>query len=164
MRLKKKPQKAGGSVPRRLINLEHYVPAYLTFIANKWSRSASRLYLSQFGIGIEAWRIIVLLAIEKSITANRICQVIFMDKASVSRSLKNLEALGLIEFKDDPSDARQRFIELTTKGLAIHDEIIGIALARETRLLACLSDEEQETLTHLLARVHANLDVLDDDH
>lgn len=146
-----------------VIDLENYVPAYLTFIANKWSRSASRLYLSRFGIGIEAWRIMVLLAIEGRITANRIRQVIFMDKASVSRSLRTMHERGLIALTENPADARQRFVELTQPGFEIHDQIIGLALAREERLLACLSDEERRTLVGLLLKIHGNLNVLDAD-
>jgi len=148
---------------RGLIDLQNYVPAYLTFIANKWSRSASRLYLTRFGIGIEAWRIMVLLAIEGPITANRICQVIFMDKGSVSRSLKAMHRMGLVSLTDNPADARQRFSALTEAGFDLHDRIVGLALTREARLLACLDEKERETLTRLLARVHANLPVLDEE-
>jgi hypothetical protein len=55
-----------------LIDLDRYVPAYLTWIANGLSRGASHNYRKVFGIGIESWRCLVLLAIHKSISAQRV--------------------------------------------------------------------------------------------
>lgn len=157
---KKKGQRKAGMEP--LIELDNYIPAYLTFLANKWGRSASHLYLTRFGIGIEAWRILVLLAIEGAITANRICQVIGMDKASVSRNVKRMQEMDLLSVEDNPDDGRQYFIELTQKGFELHDSMIPLVQAREERLLSCLTKKEQKQLCELLRRVHANLPALDD--
>lgn len=156
----RRPQRKAGERP--LVDLENYIPAYLTFLANKWARSASHLYLKRFGIGIETWRILVLLAIEGPITANRVCQVIGMDKASVSRNFKNMEERGLLLIEGDPDDARQRFAQLTQKGFALHDKILPLVLEREQRLLSALSIDERKILCDLLRRLHANLPALDD--
>jgi DNA-binding MarR family transcriptional regulator len=153
-------QRKAGEQP--LVDLENYIPAYLTFLANKWARSASHLYLKRFGIGIEAWRILVLLAIEGPITANRVCQVIGMDKASVSRNFKHMEERGLLLIEGDPEDARQRFAQLTQTGFALHDQMLPLVLEREQRLLSALSIAERKLLCDLLRRLHANLPALDD--
>ena len=55
-----------------VVDLERYVPAFLTWIANKLSRGASQAYLAAFDVGIETWRILVLLAIHRSISAQGI--------------------------------------------------------------------------------------------
>ena len=86
-----------------IIDLDHYVPAYLTWIANKLSRGASQTYLKVFNIGIETWRCLVLLAIHRSISAQRVSQIIGMDKASVSRCFKSMQARGLIVMGLDAS-------------------------------------------------------------
>jgi len=145
-----------------VIDLDNYFPAYLAWTANKWARSASHLYLKRYGIGIEAWRLLVLLAVEGRITANRVCQVIGMDKASVSRNFKHMHESGLIEISDDPDDKRKRFAELTPAGFALHDRMLPVVMRREQRLLACLTKEERATLQSYLRRVHANLPALDD--
>src|SRR3954471_18196762 len=54
-------------------DLERYAPAYLTFVANKLGRGASRNYLRVFDVGVETWRCLVLLAIHTSITAVTLC-------------------------------------------------------------------------------------------
>jgi DNA-binding MarR family transcriptional regulator len=133
------------------------VPALITFIANKLSRSATVLYQKRFGVNVTEWRILVLLAIEPGIPASRICHVIGFDKGPVSRTLSIMQGRGLVAIKAGPKDGRTHSISLTPKGRAIHDDIMVVALERESRLLGCLQKEEREVLINLLARVHGNL-------
>ncbi len=139
------------------IDLERYVPAYLIWIANKLTRGASQHYLNLFGVGAEVWRCMVLLAIHETISAQQVSQIIGMDKASVSRCFKQMAAKQLISLELDPADGRIRLASLTLHGQHIHDQILGIALAREEALLAVLSASERETLLGLLKRIHENL-------
>jgi DNA-binding MarR family transcriptional regulator len=147
------PDAAAPSV----IDLERYVPAFLTWIANKLSRGASQHYLNAFKVGIETWRCLVLLAIEGSISAQSVSRIIGMDKGSVSRCFKSMQAKGLITLRLDAGDGRLRIATLTKKGRALHDQIMGIALERERAFLSVLSEAERETLIKLLKRLHENL-------
>ena len=90
-------------------------------------------------------------------SAQYACRVIGMDKASVSRSFKRMQADGLITMALDPKDGRLRLASLTPKGQALHDEIRELALERERALLAPLSPQEREQLVDLLRRLHDNL-------
>jgi DNA-binding MarR family transcriptional regulator len=140
-----------------VLDLSRYVPGLLTFLANKLSRSATALYQREFGVNVTEWRIMSQLAIEPGIPASRICQVIGFDKGPVSRSLATMEGKGILTIEVDRADARRRVITLTEHGRALHDRIIGVALERERRLLACLSPEERERLITSLNAVHENL-------
>ena len=140
-----------------VVDLERYVPAYLTWIANKLSGGASTAYLSVFNVGIETWRLLVLLAIEKSLTAQAISRTIGMDKSSVSRAFKSMQVRGLITINLDNSDGRLRVATITTKGRALHDEILKLAMEREREFLSVLNDKERETLIGFLRRLHNNL-------
>ena len=84
------------------LDLERYVPAFVTFIANKLSRTATLLYQKKFGVNVTEWRIMSLLAIEPGITAVRICNVIGFDKGPVSRTLAGMQKRQLIEFNQIP--------------------------------------------------------------
>ncbi len=139
------------------VDLDRYVPAFLTWIANKLSRGASQNYLAVFDVGIETWRCLVLLAIHGSISAQQVSRIIGMDKASVSRCFKSMQAKGLIAMKLDADDGRLRIATLTKKGRALHDQILGVALERERAFLSVLTPEETETLIGLLKRLHENL-------
>ncbi|HTQ02526.1 MAG TPA: MarR family winged helix-turn-helix transcriptional regulator [Polyangiaceae bacterium] len=142
---------------RNVIDLERYAPAYLTFVANKLGRGASRNYLRLFNVGVETWRCLVFMAIHESITAQQLSQILGMDKAAVSRCFKRMQARKLITLGLDAADGRVRVATLTAAGRALHDEIRGIALERERALLSVLSESERDTLLVLLKRLHENL-------
>ena len=139
------------------LDLDRYVPAFVTFIANKLSNSATAFYQREFGVNVTEWRIMSLLAIEPGIPASRICHVIGFDKGPVSRTLAGLEKRGLVSIRTDPNDGRTHSISLTAKGRTTHDRVIVAALERERRLLSCLSKDEREVLIDLLRRLHENL-------
>ena len=149
--------KAPAPRNRGVIDLERYAPAYLTFVANKLGRGASRNYLKVFNVGVETWRCLVLLAIHTSITAQDVSQVLGMDKASVSRCFKGMQARRLITMGLDAADGRVRIATITREGRALHDEIRDMALERERALLSVLTESERDTLIRLLKRLHENL-------
>jgi DNA-binding MarR family transcriptional regulator len=144
-----------------VLDLEHYAPALLTFLANKLSRGANALYRRRFGVSVTEWRVLALLAIEPGISAARICQVIGLDKGPTSRCLAALARRGLVRIGADPLDGRRRMVTLSGAGRALHDRVLPVALERERRLLACLDVAERETLLLLLNRLHANLAEVD---
>jgi len=139
------------------VDLERYVPAYLSWISNKLSRGASQHYLSAFNIGIEVWRCLVLLAVESQVSAQQVSRVIGMDKAAVSRCFKTMHDQGFISFTLDAQDGRLRLAKLTPKGRVLHDEVLQVALEREKAFLSVLSDTEVNVLIDLLKRLHDNL-------
>lgn len=144
-----------------VIDLSVFVPAYITLIGNRWARSSSALYRKHFGIGIVEWRLMVLLANEPWIQASRVDEVIGMDKGAVSRTARVLAERGLLALRKSAADPRRREMDLTAAGRALHDQIIGITLARENRLLAGLSVKERETLVGFLGKMQANLNSLE---
>jgi DNA-binding MarR family transcriptional regulator len=139
------------------LDLNRYVPAMLTFLANKLATGASISYRKHFGIGVVEWRLLALLAVEDAITANRICQVIGRDKSAVSRSLQQLEMAGRVCGEIDSKDARRYTVSLTSEGKALHDRVLKVALERERRLLSNLSPKEIDTLVDLLGRLQKNV-------
>lgn len=142
------------------LDLDRYVPALLTFIANKLASTASQEYRKRFGVGVVEWRMLSMLAVENGITANRISQVIGLDKAAVSRALHQLSKTGHVEFVTDSSDARRQIVSLTTTGWKLHDQILEIALQREQILLDGLSSKDKETLIRLLRHLHGRVEYL----
>lgn len=142
---------------RDVLDLGGYVPYFLTAISNTWSRTSSRLYLERFGVGVTEWRVISQLAIEPGIAAQRICEVIELDKGAVSRSVAALVAAGHVREQADPRDARRQLLALTESGYGLHDQLIALATAREALLLADFTEEEKAAFTGFLRRLHARL-------
>lgn len=142
---------------RNQLDLERYVPALVTFLANKLSSGASACYRKHFDIGVVEWRLLALLKVETNITANRICQVIGLDKAAVSRALKILKERNCVSFVKDVNDGRSTLITLTPSGEDLHDQILKVALKREELLLGDLSKSELDSLINLLQKVNARV-------
>jgi len=155
-RLRRKPP-AERAADGPTLDIERYVPALITFIANKLSNSATAVYQRNFGVNVTEWRIMTQLALEPGIPASRICHVIGFNKGPVSRTLAVMQRRGLVAIRTDPNDGRTHSITLTAKGRAIHDKVIVVALEREKRLLSCLKADEREVLIDLLRRLHNNL-------
>ena len=139
------------------LDLDRYIPAYFTFLAGKISASASAIYRPRFGVGITDWRIIAMVASEPWISAGRICAATGLDKAAVSRSVHDLAKAGLVDVLPDGDDQRRHVIALTRKGLALHDGIVKLAIAREEELLKDFSRDERQTLLKFLMRLQARV-------
>lgn len=145
---------------RSTLNLDHYIPGLLTFLTNKMSSGASACYRKHFGIGIVEWRVLSMLALESHITANRMVQVIGLDKSAVSRALQLLEREGYTTSEVDVQDARRYTVALTEKGYELHDRVLVTALERESLLLSDLDSEEVKLLISFLHRMSAKLDIV----
>lgn len=152
------PTDSGRPKARALpvINQKRNVPLLLQHIANHLAVSAGHAYQEGVGVGLTEWRVIVQIAIEAEITANRICAIVGLDKASVSRAVSALQARGLIEVS--AADGRSNALTLTAAGRRLHDAGMPIARERQRRLLAGLSGAERNTLIDLLTRMFAKLD------
>ena len=150
------PERADDSrISPYALDLDNYVPAYLTFLAGKLSRSASAAYRPKFGVGITDWRIMALLATEPWISPGRICDVIGLNKAAVSRSVASMKSSGIVEvIREDQS---RQLIALTCKGLNLHNRIVKVSLERERNLLKNFSVFERKMLISFLWRMHAQV-------
>jgi DNA-binding MarR family transcriptional regulator len=138
-------------------HLDRWIPAHLLRLGNGMSRSASRLYLAMFGVGVIEWRILSILSYTSYVTAQTICDEIALDRAAASRSIHVLEERGLVRVADDVTDNRKRPITMTTAGKALHDQIYEIASKRVRLLMRGFSQEETETLLAMFRRMAVNL-------
>lgn len=142
----------------RVLDLSRYIPALLTFVSNKLSHGAGAKYRRLFGVGMAEWRVLSMLAVEPDIPASRICQVIGLDKALVSRVLQALRSRRLVSVKPDSQNGKRTIIRLTAEGKRLHDRILSVVHEREKILLSAFTAEEIETLINLLRRMHKQAD------
>jgi DNA-binding MarR family transcriptional regulator len=142
------------------IDMDAFIPAALTNLAQKITSTASAIYRPRFGVGITDWRIIALLAAEPWIAPVRICEATGLDKAAVSRSLRDLAEAGLVEVRTGEPNRRRLPVALTAKGLAVHDRIVIVALARQERLLKGFSSDERAQLRAFIARMQRELETI----
>lgn len=162
--LKSKQPEARIANPTRLrdgveiLDIAHYAPFLLNAVSNAWGRKTSTIYRNDFGLGLVEWRVIAMLNIEPSITASRVCDVIRLDKAAVSRALKHLLEKGLLSFEQPSNDPRKRLWRLSEEGLKTHDALLSVALSCENELVAGVAPEDLDVFLRVMRQMLANID------
>ena len=141
----------------RSIELDSYVPYLIKATANKLSQSRSSELKKGFGIGLNEWSCLALLAKEPEIAATRICEVSGFNKAVISRSVQALEEKGFIRSNSVPEHNRKKVMSLTAEGRRVHNEIMKQALARQELLLSGLNEAQRDQLIVLLRILHGNV-------
>jgi DNA-binding MarR family transcriptional regulator len=145
----------GSSSP--VLDLSSHLPTKVTVLANRLMRSASRYYRKRYGIGVVEWRIIMFVGQVTETRANRICSQTELDKGAVSRSLAVLQRMGLVSVQEDGADSRRNNVALTPKGRVLHDEMVPIALDRQSEVVADLTQAEIELFIDLIDRLQARV-------
>ncbi|MBF9033343.1 MarR family transcriptional regulator [Rhodobacterales bacterium HKCCE2091] len=143
-----------------ILDIENYVPFLLNAVSSGWQRVSAPRYRATFGLGITDWRVIAMLAIEPEITANRVCEVVKLDKAAVSRSINSMEASEHVIGTPVSAGSRNRTWRLTAKGERVHNQILEIALANELRLVSGIPLADLEICMRSLRQMIRNLDSL----
>ncbi|WP_378943242.1 MarR family winged helix-turn-helix transcriptional regulator [Paracoccus sp. R86501] len=142
----------------RILDIDHYAPFLLNAVSNAWSRNTSAIYRRDFGLSLVDWRIIAMLNIEPGITASRICDVIRLDKAAVSRSLKHLSEKELLRTQQPSNDPRKRLWWLSEAGLKTHDTLLAVALSCEEGLLSGVAAGDLDIFLKVMRQMLHNID------
>ncbi|MGY1635997.1 MarR family winged helix-turn-helix transcriptional regulator [Geodermatophilus sp. SYSU D00742] len=148
-----------GSQPHReklpvTIDREAYTPAYLSLVSNALSWGSTFQYMRRFGVGVNDWRVVSALGNHPGATAGEVCTVLGLNKSVVSRSVAGLTERGLVTI--ERADGQRR-LYLTADGVALHDQLLPLALERERWMLRGFSDEELGQLRDFLRRMHDNI-------
>jgi len=140
-----------------VLDSDRHIPYFFTYISNKLSNGAGKIYRELYYIGITEWRVMSVLAAQPDIGAHQICALLGIDKGVVSRSLSRLEELKLVRYSHG-KNGKTRPLRLSTRGMTRHEKMIEIALERERRLLSVLSAEEHDTLIQVMKKLRAAVD------
>jgi len=93
------------------------------------------------------------LANEPGLSGAELARRLLISPQGVQLALTALEKRKLVERKQDPQHGRILQAYLTDQGRAVTNAVLADALAAHERVFGVLTDEEQEILHDLLARV-----------
>ncbi|MBI1263126.1 MAG: MarR family transcriptional regulator [Alphaproteobacteria bacterium] len=148
------PPSLPGGAPMRL---RDYLPYRLSVASNKASGLIARAYQARFGLTIWEWRVIAVLGEGAPRTAQGVCEATAMDKVTVSRAIRALDARGLVRRSARDDDRRASDVRLTAEGEAIYAEVAPLALRYEAALLDGFTPQERAQLSALLDKLEARL-------
>jgi DNA-binding MarR family transcriptional regulator len=99
-----------------------------------------------------AYKIFTTIARCETVTVSALSERMLLDKGQVSRMVRELEELGLVERSTDPADGRSFLLQLTPLG----EERLAVArLPQEGRLLRTLEDWSLTDIGSLTRLLHA---------
>jgi DNA-binding MarR family transcriptional regulator len=138
-------------------SLEDLVAVRIVRISEVIARLAIQTIEQRFGLRNTDLRLMNLLDGKQGVTVNEIARRAHIDKAWVSRSLRELECSGLVARRSHRPDSRVRMVSLSAKGRALLERVRPLAAAHERRLLAGL---EESSFKMALDRLLANADAM----
>ncbi|HEV3388610.1 MAG TPA: MarR family winged helix-turn-helix transcriptional regulator [Solirubrobacteraceae bacterium] len=83
----------------------------------------------------------------------QLCESLWLDPNNCVLLLNEMEELGLVERRRDPSDRRRHVVDITDEGRVALERAERAQESIGDELLSALSDDERATLRSLLSRV-----------
>lgn len=140
------------------LDLDGFVPYRLSVLTNRVSSAIARHYSERFALSVPEWRVIAVLGQAPGLSARDVAKRTAMDKVQVSRAVQSLLATKRLTRTAHARDGRIAHLSLSTKGQAIYNEVVPLALSLERQFLSVLSSSEQKSLDTLLTKLSHHMD------
>lgn len=109
------------------------------------------------GMSRAQWHVLARVAKRQGVNQATLADIVGVEPISICRMVDRLEAMNLVERRPDPGDRRARLIHITEDARPGLERMRATAQALFKEALTGITPEEEEILTNLLGRVHANL-------
>ena len=126
-------------------------------LSNTLGLYSNRRYRAEFDVTLPEWRVMSIIALLETTSAQEISRSISTDKAWVGLTLQKLEKRGFVRRVTDKQDGRRTLVSFTRPGKEVHDAILANAKRRQRRLVGALGDDA-ETVFAAIERLQAEAD------
>ena len=130
----------------------------MTGVANRLNRSASAYYRSRFGVGVQEWRLILVLGRTKKLTVGDAAIAADIDTAAASRALKTLKDREFVTLEMTSSRGRATIARLTPKGHELYAQFRKAGAMRAAQIIDGLSAGDVDQLNAILGRILTNVE------
>jgi len=127
------------------------------------SRAASRLgalkdqILTEFGLGLTEWRVLIVLADEDGKSITDLSKITLTEISTLSRQLDAMEQRGLVQKRRARVNARTVTVNITPKGLDLYRRTIPAEIEYDKMLLRGISAKDVAAARRVLAKLHDNI-------
>lgn len=109
------------------------------------------------GVTGPQWLLLARLRRNPGIKQAALADLLEVEPISLSRMIDRLQEAGMVERRADPADRRAWCLFLTDKVKPMLEQIYAVAEDMHVELLAGISDEEQNLMRDILARIVGNI-------
>ena len=106
--------------------------------------------LKDIDLTIKQANFLVVINTEESLPQSYISQLLNIHGGSVTKSLKRLEAKGLVEINPNPENKSKNIVKITPKGRKVTNEFIEIINEIENEIFSDFTGKEKEKLKIIL--------------
>ena len=110
--------------------------------------------LQVVGCSLHEYAVLFRLSIDAEVAQHELAYDAAIDPAAASRLVRSMTRDGLVTAAVDPTDKRQRFVKLTSKGRALERTLSPVVDAALQPLMGGLSPAEEETFVRLLRKAY----------
>jgi DNA-binding MarR family transcriptional regulator len=146
-----------GVSRRNAKGLDDHIAVRVARITEIVTRIATRTIESRWGLSNTDLRLLNILDHSDEISISEISRRSHVDKAWVSRSLRDLEKRKVVIRRPHPRDSRVSLVVISTRGQALLDEVRPDSLRNEVELLKGI---DAKLLKKLLGTLEFNADGL----
>ena len=139
-------------VIRQPLNLAEYLP-YRVFKLTRDLAFRGKVEVNDISISMRDWRTLALLAATGPKTNKELANEIGLDSTTISRAVKHLKKVGLIDVRRSKRDRRTQLIVLTQKGADIHDALSPERKRFAEEIESCLTKNERDGLYLALDKI-----------
>lgn len=107
----------------------------------------------RYSLTLSEWRAMIALAAQPGMSGEDIAQMLYMEKMTVSRSLRSMEKSGRVVRSKDPNNLKRNEWQLTDTGWKLFNSIAEQALERQENLMSVLSAKEKAALSRTLDKL-----------
>jgi MarR family transcriptional regulator, temperature-dependent positive regulator of motility len=131
----------------------HATPGHLARRFHQICVAAVNEVVSEEGLVPTQYALLVAIERDPGIDQRRLGERIGIDRTNTGKLLDQLDEMGLVERREDPSDRRVRLLRLTQRGLEMRERLQRPVYLAEDRILAPLTSDAKVTLLKLLTQV-----------
>lgn len=125
----------------------------VSFLANFFTGPIYAELLERFHLSRPGFVILYSLSQKDGLVARDICLVTGLPKNSISRSVTDLEAKGLLARETDTEDKRAKPLSITPKGRALLEDVVPLFARRQAAMLSALDKDEIAEFDRLVRKV-----------
>jgi DNA-binding MarR family transcriptional regulator len=126
---------------------------HLTFVLG---RHSDQVLQEQLGIGFSQFKILMILNWHPNIRQKQVAERLGQTEASISRQIKLMSQVGLLQSTVHPLKKREHVTRLTHKGERVIDHALAILNRYHAPMFNTLSSKELDKLQEYLSRLHGH--------
>jgi DNA-binding MarR family transcriptional regulator len=136
--------------------VDEFLTTQVVRLGHALRRTITQPYVAEAGLTQSQWRILSVLAAHPEMTLNALATEAAVDKALVSRTLRQLEELHLVRLDSVPNAPRKGLrCRLSASGARLHARTIDKARGAQAAVLLRLDPAERRAAWQILQKLSA---------